>query len=233
MVYTTSAYWQRGENDSALLLQHTRYARTPFVLACVCAAEGEAQAKAGAYLTKQLLQWFQKLPQKRIAKAPGPRLAGLAPGLSAFFQKTDGEIASCGLLPAGDRAQVTGIFCAGPCFLLFHRGSSRIFLMQQNLHGGCVRAIPQKTWGDKTAGSAGEVFLRPGVLQEDVGLLIASQSMVDCIGQEKIGECLDVTQMSGKAQTDRHLRELGRLAQNLGGRHMTAVFLQSGGEEGV
>ena len=103
MVYTTSAYWQRGENDSALLLQHTRYARTPFVLACVCAAEGEAQAKAGAYLTKQLLQWFQKLPQKRIAKAPG--LRAWRRGFRPFFRKLTAKLhpAGCFLPGTGPR----------------------------------------------------------------------------------------------------------------------------------
>lgn len=225
----TSAYWQQSPNYTALLLQQYRHRAADLCLTCVCSGESEGQGRANAYLTRRLLQWFRELNWRRLAARPEKRLSALAAPLENTLSRMQRELADCGLLPEGVALSFSGILCAGTDFLLFHCGEQRIYLLNRAFGRGQLQCI-----SDTVAAGQGQVgtnakeeplLLRQGILQQDIGLLIATHSLCDCVTEQEIRECLYVEDVLTKEQADRHLRELGREGERQGGRDQAAVLL--------
>lgn len=215
--FITSVYWQREHNDSALLLQHYRYQGVPLCFACICAGEGEAKGRAGAYLTGQLLSWFRALPLRRLAGNPEERLPRLEIRLAERIERSIKELRRRGLLE--EELDFAGILCVSEYFLLFREGSCQICLLNQCFDKGHFERIGEGRIPE------GKCFVQQGILQRGIGLLLATESFCSKLRDQELEECLRVNTVGTREQADRHLLELGLRAEEQGGRHMGAVFL--------
>ena len=222
--FITSMYWQQGRNDSALLLQHYKYKGVPLCFACICAGEGEAKGRAGAYLTGQLLSWFRALPLSRMAGNPEKRLPGLETALAERIERSKKELRRRGLLQEGGM-NYSGILCVGDYFLLFREGSCQVCLLNQRFDKGHFERIGEERIPE------GDGFFRQGILQRGIGLLLATESFCSRLKDREFEECLHVKTVQTREQADRHLLELSCRAEELGGRHMGAVLLLTESKE--
>lgn len=228
MQFLTSTYFQRSRNDSALLLQHYRYKRTSLCLIGLSAAEGQAQGRAAAYLTEQLLEWFRRLPWRRVVSDPEGYLPEIGIQLQAAAAQAADELASCGLLPGAGDVSLTGIFCIGEHFLLFHRGRQKIYLFNRSFGRGTVRCVSDEL----AAGPGDGLAVRQGSLQRDVCLMFATESFCGSATKQELAECLHVTDVLSEEHADRRLRELGERGAGRGGCHMAAALLMTREEGG-
>lgn len=219
----TAVYWQDFQNHSALLVQHYQYKHTPICLFALCAGQNEAQGKAGAYLTGQLLQWFRGQPFKRLVRNPDKYFPSLEENLEHFLGQLNGDLISGGLAPHLQSIPISGIFCVDDRFLLFSGGGQKIFILNKNLGHGHVQCLTDHMGDEKTA--AGSLNIRQGILQCKVGLLFVTDTFYRQLTEQDIRECLYVDELCGEDQMQRHLRELGRRGEALGGRDMAAGML--------
>ena len=206
MNLTAVSYWQGAENHSALLLQHYCYRKVPFCFLALCAGGNESQGRAGAYLTGQLLRWFRGLPFRRLARDPERSISVLERGKN--------------------RQPVSGIFCVDDCFLLFSRGGQKIFLLNRDMGRGSVRCLSDVT--EKGTSAAGLPGMRQGILQRDVGILLATDTFCRFLADSDIRECLYVDELEDESRIRRRLYELGQRCETLGGRDMAAGIVLSG-----
>ncbi len=220
----TSHYYQQGRNDSALLLQQYEYRRTSVCLICLIPGQNEPQGRAGAYVTGQLLQWFRTLSLRKLDRSPENSLAALEEPLRALIRRTDGEMRSCGLTPEGKNTDLAGMLCAGEQFLLFSRGGQGIYLLNRSFGRGYVRNIG----GEMRAAGARGLVLRQGSLQEEVGILFATESFCGQVKERELREGLYVEEVLTEPRAARHLWELGRQAEERGGRNMGAALMFAG-----
>lgn len=219
----TTAYWQTGQNHSALLLQQYQYRHVPICMIALCAGCDEAQGKTGAYLTGRLLQWFRHLSFKRLARNPDGYLSALESSLQALLKQLDTELISCGLISQETLLPLSGILCSDDHFLLFIRGKQNIYLLNK----GFGQSRLQFLSGELAVGqpSSNALILRQGILQQDVGLLFGTDTFCDQLTDSEIRECLYVEELQGQDQVCRRLQELGNRAETLGGRDMSAALL--------
>lgn len=222
--FITSIYWQQGRNDSALLLQHYRYREVPLCFACICAGEGEIKGRASAYLTEQLLSWFRALPLRQLARNPEGRLPRLERGLEGMIERSKKELMGHGLLQEGG-LDFAGILCAGDYFLLFREGGCQICLLNRCFDKGHLGRISGESLSESDS------YFRQGILQREIGILLATGSFCSRLEDRELRECLHVKTVETQEQADRHLLELGNRAEELGGRHMGAVLLLTEPEE--
>lgn len=226
MELLTSAYWQQGRNDSALLLQHYQYRGIPLCLVCLCAGEGEGCGRAGAYLTERLLTWFRNFSWRRLARDPENLLSKIGGQLAEKIEKTAEELADCGLLAEREMLDFAGLLCAGEHFLLVRQGSHRIYLLNRSFNRGNIQTMAAAPEESQTG-----IFLRQGVFESEIGLLLASESFCRQLTERELRECLQVTEIRTQAQADRHLGELGIRAEELGGKNMGAALLLAKSKE--
>ena len=219
----TAVYWQTLQNHSALLLQQYQYKSIPICLFALCPGQNKLQGKAGAYLTGQLLQWFRGQPFKRLAQNPDKYFPSLEENLEHFLGQLNGDLVSGGLSSHLQFIPISGIFCVDDHFLLFSCGGQRIFSLNKNLGHGHVQCLTDYMENEKTA--VGSLNIRQGILQRKVGLLFATDTFCRQIAEQDIRECLYVDELCGEDQVQRHLRELGRRGEALGGRDMAAGML--------
>lgn len=223
MNFFTTTYWQAGQNHSALLLQQYRYRYTPICLIAVCAGCDEAQGKAGAYLTGQMLQWFRQLSFKQLARNPDGYLSTLETSLYVLLKQLDTELISCGLISQETFLHLSGILCSDDHFLLFTRGKQYIYLLNKGFGQSCLQSLSDEMTAGQT--SPDELILRQGKLQQDVGLLFGTDTFCKQLTDRELRECLYVEELQGQNQVTRRLRELGYRAETLGGGDMAAALL--------
>ena len=226
--FITSAYWQQGHNDSALLLQHYQYGELPLCFACLCPGEGEDRGRAGAYLTERLLVWFRGLSWGRLTRDPEGRLQGLGNKLEETVERAGREMRDRGFLTKQEEPDLTGILCVGEHFLLFGQGSCQIWLLNRCFGRGYIQRIEESS---PIRGNGS--FLRQGTLQRGIGLLFATESFCSRVTDSELRECLHVETVRTQEQADRHLRELGLRAREQGGSHMGAVLLLTEEDSGT
>ncbi len=216
----TAAYRQPGCNDSALLLQHYRCRGQSLCLACICGEAGEGQGRPGAYLTERILTWFRELPWRRLIREP-KRLWELDRELEGLLERWERELKDCGLLKQEKHCDLAGLFCIGECLLLFQRGSYGIFLLNRYFEKGHLQQLA----GRQDCQGQGTLMVRRGLLQERVGVLLAARDFYGRIEEECLEECLHVETVDTQKKAGLHLKELGRRAEERGGRHMEAVLV--------
>ena len=226
MNFITATYWQSARNDSTLLLQHYQYKHTPLCLITLCDGQNDAQGKAGAYLTGQLLQWFRSLSFSRIIRDPDRSLSVLETHLQTFLPRLQNDLVSCGLLPLAQPLPLSGILCFDDMFLIFSQRNHRIYLLNKGFGQSCIQDLSREmTTKPNTSDS---LVLRQGILQGDVGILFATETLCTQLTAQEIQECMYVKEIHTENQANRHLQELGGRAEALGGQNMAAAFLLTG-----
>ena len=217
----TSHYYQQGRNYSTLLLQQYQYRHMPICLICLSHGENESQGKAGAYFTGRLLQWFRGQSLGRLVKSPENRLLTLQDQLRELIECTDAELKNCSFGSAEKNMDLAGILCVGEDFLLFFRGQQKICLLNRSFGRSHIRCFSEEMTDD--IGCA--LVLRQGILQRDVGLLLATESFCGHMAEQELRECLHVETVLSEEQAERHLRELAGRGERQNGRNMSAALL--------
>ena len=225
----TSSYFQPTTNHSALLLQHYQIKTVPLCFACICSAETPVRGKAAAYLTEQLLHWFRDLPWKKLIQNPEKSLPGIETKLKKVLENTLKELISSNHYPSKTQLPLAGIFIIGEHFLLFRQGTPQIFLMNQNFGRGAIQCI-----SDNLDSSVNKhITFQQGLLQMDIGLLLATDTFCFSADRQELKDCLYVKDVQTKGQANRHLQELGRHGEERGSCHMAAVLIQTFPDEEI
>lgn len=223
MNFITATYWQSARNNSTLLLQQYQYKYTPLCLITLCDGQNEAQGKAGAYLTGQLLQWFRSLSFSRIIRDPDRNLSTLETHLQTFLPRLQNDLISCGLLCQTHPLSLSGILCFDDMFLIFSQRSHRIYLLNKGFGQSRIQDLSREMTTKQD--SSDSLILRQGILQRDVGILFATETLCGQLTEQEIQECMYVEEIRTENQAIRHLQELGSRAEALKGRNMAAAFL--------
>lgn len=219
----STSYFQPGINHSALLLQHYQVDIVPLCFACICPAENPARGRAAGYFTERLLHWFRHLSWRKLSKDPEKHLLRTETKLQRIIERTIEELVSSNLLSTKERFSFVGILCIGEHFLLFCQGSPEIYLLNRNLGRGALQCI-----SENLSPSADEhvVFLH-GLLQTDIGLLLATDTFCVNVDRQELKDCLYVKDVQTEDRARRHLQELGCRSEAQGGRHMGAILIQT------
>lgn len=217
MDFLSAYYWQQASNRSSLLLQQYACEGTVVLFACVCMGR-DGNGRVSGYMTGRLLCWFRNLNLRRLVKRTEREMKAVRRSLEGVVARTDGELASSGLSEAGQDAALAGVLCVGERFFLFYRGRQRIWLINTSFGRAYTDRI----------GADGEVFcVEEGVLEPDVGLLLAvgREGLPDV--ERMVREGLSVREVLTEEQMERHLRELLAESARRGESDMAAVFLRS------
>lgn len=220
MNYITATYWQRGDNTSALLLQQCQVGGMPVLFVCLCAgnrdhAGGRRVGVACGYLSEQLLQWFRTGQLVRAVRNPESFLVRQQEKLESLIRQTDRELAEAGLISFSEKTALAGAFCIGRDCLFFGRGEAKIYLLNRSMGSTC--ACPAVQWG-KT------LYIRQAVLEPDIGLWLTTASFEERVSGQALQSCLSVEEVKTERQAERHLQELGQLAEASGGGNMAAAL---------
>lgn len=217
MDFLSAYYWQQVNNRSSLLLQQYACGGTVVLFACVCMGQ-DGDGRVSGYMTGRLLRWFRNLSLRRLAKRTEREMRAARKSLERVVERTDRELASAGLSEAGQDAALAGVFCVGESFLLFYRGRQRIWLINTSFG----RAYTDRIGADS------EVFcVEEGILEPDVGLLMAVGRGCFSDVERMMGEGLSVREVLTEEQMEKHLRELLEEAARRGEGDMAAVCLRS------
>lgn len=211
MNFVTAYFWQpKTDNACALLLQKARHKQGyDAVLACVCENDS-----AGAYLTGQLRDFFRKRVLSGHGRMSEKRLRILGRKIEQMIDRAEREA-------GGGQRQFSGVLCIDRQFVMFGKESD---ILMQNTRFGRAH-VKKALEGDSLLG------LQYGVLQEGVGLLLGSRSLLQGVDMQHIRECLMVEEIAGKKQADRHLSELCGEAVRNGAKAPAAILLVSGRDE--
>lgn len=223
----TTSYFQPTQNHTALLLQHYRYNSTHLCLACICAAETPAQGKAAAYLTEQLLHWFRNLSWRKLSRNPEKHLPVTETQLRKTIARATEDLISSRLIPPEICLHFSGILCIDEHFLLFCQGTPKIYLLNRNFNRAHIRCVSDELFPSEEK----NLIFRQGILQPDVGLLLATETFCRCATGQELKDCLHVEEVSDQDRANRHLWELGSRGEAQGGCHMGAVLLRTGSEK--
>lgn len=227
MQFMSVDYWQQagGWNASGLLLQQYVCEGVCIHFSCVCQGQ-DGDARAGGYMTEQLLRWFRGLSLKRLARKPEKALRESEAGLRRIILRTDDELAAvwqeagsaeASIVEAGEAA-LAGIFCVGTEFIYFCRGEQRIYFINTRFGRAHIRRLGMEGEG---------LFFQRGTLQPDIGLLFAVGSFWEYVTEQMMKEGLAVWDVVTEEQMGRHLNELGEEAQRQGGKDMAAIFVRT------
>lgn len=219
----TTSYFQPPVNHSALLLQHYQVDIVPLCCACICPAENPVMGRAAGYFTEQILHWFRALSWQKLSRDPEKYIFRTETKLRRVIERTIEELTSSNLLSTKECFSFAGIFCIGEHFLLFCRGNPKIYLLNRNLGRGTIQCISEKV----TSSADGPATFHHGLLQTDIGLLLATDTFCANVDRQELKDCLYVKEVQTEDRARRHLQELGCLSEARGGRHMSAILIQT------
>lgn len=217
MEFLSACYWQQGKNRSSLLLQQYACGGTVVYFACVCMGRDE-DGRVSGYMTGRLLRWFRNLSLRRLVKSTEKQMKAARKSLEEVVERTDRELVSAGLSEAGQDADLAGLLCVGERFFLFYRGRQRIWLINTSFG---------RAHTDRIGKDSETLCVEEGILEPDVGLLLAVGKEGFLIEERMMGEGLFVREVLTEEQMERHLRELAEEAVRRGESDMAAVFLRS------
>lgn len=206
MYYISGYVW--GGKD-ALLLQQIRMKKVPICFACIsedlCPLEqGET---VGGYLTRRLLSWFSDRGRylcsitqddKQIKAELHQQLTQIQKELEDFGEKKERNLFG----------SVTGVLMAGTSFWMFHKGDSRIYLLNQRFYQPHVRILVGED--KKIIDHIPNLEIISGNLQGGLGILLCTFKWYDAIQEEQFRECLDMKEVMQDAQIQKRLKELTR-----------------------
>lgn len=193
MRYIASYSWHPEKaclQGDSLLLQQLRCGRVPLLLACV---------SKGDFLTGRLLHWFYREGRRLCGKEKGKNVQEMQESLGRALRQACREEKS--------GSDFAGILCVGSRYLLFYRGMQRIYLINTRFLRSNVKLLTGPNLGgqEKTA----DFCTEQGVMQTDIGILLALEAFYREITEETLKECLERASISTKEQLTKHLGELG------------------------
>ena len=211
MQYFATYYWQAvDENATSLVLQQAYHKRRrmPVLLACVCT--DRAAHHNGRRIGEKLTDWFYGTALPFCGKSGVKGMDTAAEHLNKMLAQSMKSV----------EMDIAGIFCAGSSFQLFQQGDTKISILNDRNHHANCRELKMD------AGVEG-IAIQRGILQRNVGILLASEGFQSPVPRTVMEECLQVREMRSKDRLDARLRELGGFAEERGGRDMGAVMLVS------
>ena len=225
MKYRTGYYWQTEEvPHTALVLQHLVYRKRkkPLFWGCICTEGhcGGTESWRSAYYVRQLTEWFHRKGRRWCLGEKTGDFDRLRVTLAEAIAGMDAEVAAhdCFLGEKGQgEVELAGLVCGGECFLLFYRGNIRVYLLNRRLSKGhCMRLQGEKL---------GTMHVLSGIMQPGIGLLLITEEMAEKCGEERLQECLNISELLQAHRPQRYLEELGREAAKQEGSHMGALLL--------
>lgn len=223
---------------TSLVLQQLVYrkGRVPVLFACIRTEESLSHEKNSAYFAEQLLAWFRERQQwlvrcvgkETVAKEMGAAANGLDEVENELCHKIaqiDEEIAIYNRMQqkAMQEIGLAGLFCIGNRFWLFSRGNVGVYLLNRRFERtNCMCLSRECLQGE---GMQGKVELLSGLMEADIGLLLATGDFIANMTRQELQECLAVKELKIQEQANRRLQELGRAAERRGGHHMGAILL--------
>ena len=99
--------------------------------------------------------------------------------------------------------------------------------MNRSLGRGTLQCI-----SEKLSSSISELTtFHHGLLQTDIGLLLATDTFCTNLDRQELKECLHVEEVQTEERARRHLQELGCRSETRGGHHMGAILIQTIADE--
>ena len=225
MKYRTGYYWQTEEvPHTALVLQHLVYRKRkkPLFWGCIC-TEGdceEQKSRRSAYYVKQLTEWFHKKGRRWCLGEKAGDFDRLRVTLAEAIADMDAEVAAHDRFlgeKGRNEVELAGLVCGEERFLLFYRGNLRAYLLNRRLSKGhCMRLQGERL---------GTVHVLSGIMQPGIGLLLITGKMAEKCGEDRLQECLNISELLQAHSLQRYLEELGGEAVKQGGRYMGALLL--------
>ncbi len=215
MDFLSSFYRQQSMKAASVLVQQYQWERTHILFACVCTGEGEGTEAAGRYMTGGLLEWFRGLDLKR----PAGSIAVLEEQLRDVVLRIGRERRKGEEEEKTDEFGLAGIFCLEDQCVLFHRGRARIYLLNTAFGRGYARRLD----GGKEEGA---LETERGVLQQDIGMLFATEPFFVRVTEKMLAEGLYVGETVTEEQMEKHLRELAAAGEEKGGQGSGAVYVR-------
>lgn len=225
MELLSACYYQQGKNEVSLLLQKYRYRQVQILFTCICAGTGTNAGRAGGYMSEQILQWFRELHFKKVFRNPVKSMDRLEESLYEVIQRTDGELENSHIMGKDKKVDLAGIFCIENRYVMLCRGAGRICLV--NTAFGRVHIQHMHIRHMHMEGKEGAMVMEQGILQPDIAVLFSMESFYQYVTEEMIRDGLAVREVVTEEQMDRHMRELGKEGERLGGVDMGAVLLRT------
>ncbi len=222
MNFITSYYWQQSEcskNTSALLLLQglCKKRKQRMVFACICAGKNDDKEYGilNAYITEQLQNWFYEQERFRLKCKRKRESEALNESLKVLLVRLDEE------LHFRKKIDLCGFLCVDTKLLYFGRGNMGLYMLNRRFGRDNMRYL----WGGEE-----NLTLHTGTIQQNVGILIATEDFFCAGNQKTIAECLSVWEISSQEQADKHLHELCTAAEQKGGMNIGAILTVAGNE---
>lgn len=223
MQYLSSHYWQQEDKArTSLVLQHLVYRKRkiPVLFACICSGASWGDGSDNAHFAKQLTAWFQQEGREKLVSDVSKDFVGLKNGIREQMVQIDKELAAYNLknhVAESERISVTGVLCIDGNFVLFHRGNSKVYLLNTRFGRTNCRCL--------VSGDSEELQILSGEMEPNIGLLLTTKDFGAGLSTQQLGECLAVRDVLESHKIRHRLSQLGEEAARWGGRHMGAVLL--------
>ncbi len=227
MELLSACYYQQGGNNVSLLLQKYRYRQVQILFTCICAGTGKSAGRAGGYMSEQMLQWFRKLYFKELFRNPEKSMNRLEEGLWEVIRRTDGELEHSKIMEEKRKVDLAGIFCIENRYVMLWRGAGRVCLVNTAFGRVHIQHISRDSRDKEGRDREGTMVMEQGILQPDIAVLFSMESFYQYVTEEMIRDGLAVREVVTEEQMYRHIRELGKEGERLGGVDMGAVLLRT------
>lgn len=223
MKYLASYYWQQERPSfTSLVLQQLVYRRRKVhvLFTCLCTAEKEG---GNSYFGRQLDAWFQNVGRELLVANRGNE-EKMKEQLAIIIRQIDEEIAvnkRCNRSVPKSNISVAGILCVADYYLLFYRGSMKVYLLNYRFGKTNCRQLAEP---DKESDKE-DLQMISGRMEQGIGLLLGTKDFGKGLAENEIGECLSVKKLKDAGIGKRHLQELGQASVQNGGQHVGAVLL--------
>lgn len=211
---------------SSLVLQQLVYRRrkVPVLFACVCSVEEED--RGNSYFAEQLLSWFHS-KGRELLMVNRDNAAEVKIHLQEVISQIDEELAEnrrylslCSKTPVS----VAGMVCVGDSYVLFSRGSQKIYLLNYRFLQANCRRLMDAERGEVQENSK-QLRMISGRMEQNIGLLLATADFGKGLEEAQIRECLEIKDLAKADACTQHLQELGQVSVQNGGQHIGAVLL--------
>lgn len=237
MQYLSAYYWQQETCAlTSLVLQQLVYrkGKIPVLFACICNGNTMGKGEDSSYFTEQLANWFwsrqQSLVQEIKKDADEKKPEEIEREICYKIMQVDREISLYERYgkraseafkgQVGHVGNMIGLLCIANRFWLFGRGSMEAYLLNTRFE----RVHCESLLGKEEL-KTGEIMVMSGLMEAEIGLLLATENFNNKLSKQELAECLRIKDVNTRERGKRRLEELGAAAECRGGRHMGAILL--------